>query len=79
MNGLIRKIVAGRDPKKDGMAYYVGMSVGRGNICSIVFDQDSFDMYGVTKYVIYVQEPESQVAWKTIENMPCIIEYDLAF
>ena len=55
MNGLIRKIVAGRDPKKDGMAYYVGMSVGRGNICSIVFDQDSFDMYGVTKYVIYVQ------------------------
>jgi hypothetical protein len=79
MDGLIRKIVAGRDPKTDGMAYSIGMRVGNGSICSILFDQESFDLYGVTKYVIYVQEPEAQVLWKTIENMPCVVEYDLNF
>ena len=29
MEGLIRKIIIGRDPK-DGMAYYVGMKAGSG-------------------------------------------------
>ena len=29
MEGLIRKIIIGTDPK-DGMAYYVGMRAGRG-------------------------------------------------
>jgi len=79
MGGLIRKIVVGRDPKKDGMAYYVGMSVGTGSICSIVFDDFYFHKFGMIRYVIYVQEPENQVAWKSIENMPVVVEYDLNF
>ena len=29
MEGLIRKIVIGKEPK-DGMAYYIGMRAGRG-------------------------------------------------
>ena len=35
MEGLIRKIIIGRDPK-DAMAYYVGMNAGRGKVSAIV-------------------------------------------
>lgn len=79
MSGLIRKIIVGRDPKKDGMAYYVGMPVGKGTICSIVHDDFYFHKFGMIRYVIYVQEPDGQVAWKSIESMPCVLEYDLDF
>jgi hypothetical protein len=79
MSGFIRKIITGRDPKTDGMAYSIGMRVGKGSVCSIVFQENDFDMYGVSRYIVYVQEPDGQVAWKVIENMPCIIEYDLDF
>ena len=37
MEGLIRKIVVGRDPK-DGMAYYVGMRAGAGKVSTIIQD-----------------------------------------
>ncbi len=38
MEGLIRKIVVGRDPK-NGMAYYVGMRAGTGKVSAIVLDE----------------------------------------
>ena len=38
MEGLIRKIVVGRDPK-NGMAYYVGMRAGSGEVSAIVEDE----------------------------------------
>ena len=34
MNGLIRKIVIGKDPK-NGMAYFVGMRAGDKNVSAI--------------------------------------------
>ena len=40
MEGLIRKIVVGRDPK-DAMAYYVGMRAGTGKVsmpCMLEFN-----------------------------------------
>ena len=39
MEGLIRKIVVGRDPK-DAMAYYVGMRAGKGKVSAIVLDHE---------------------------------------
>ena len=40
MDGLIRKIVVGRDPK-NGMAYYIGMRAGHGEISAIVEDEQA--------------------------------------
>ena len=37
MEGLIRKIIIGKDPK-DAMAYYVGMRAGGGEVSTIVLD-----------------------------------------
>ena len=79
MEGLIRKIVVGRDPK-DAMAYYVGMRAGRGNVSAIVLDAEHLHRHGSKRYLVYLQEEDnSQVLWKAIEDAPCIIEFDLNF
>ena len=77
--GLIRKIVIGRDPK-DAMAYYIGMRAGRGEVSAIILDDEHLFRYGSKRYLIYLQEEdESQVLWKAVDNMPCMIEFDLNF
>ena len=78
MNGLIRKIVIGRDPK-DAMAYYVGMRAGNGKVCAIVHDDEHLHRYSRTRYLVYMEEDGSQVLWKAIDNAPCIIEFDCNF
>lgn len=79
MEGLIRKIVVGRDPK-DAMAYYVGMRAGKGKVSAIVLDHEHLHRHGSKRYLVYLQEEDdSQVLWKSIDNMPCMIEFDLNF
>tara|TARA_R110002096_G_scaffold7641_2_gene32969 strand:- start:347 stop:583 length:237 start_codon:yes stop_codon:yes gene_type:complete len=78
MEGLIRKIIIGRDPK-DAMAYYVGMRAGSGEVSTIVLDSRHLHKYGKVRYFVYIQTDEGQVLWKSVEDMPCILEFDLNF
>ena len=79
MEGLIRKIIIGEDPK-NAMAYYVGMRAGRGEVSTIVLDEKHLYKYGKQRYLVYMQnEDDSQVIWKSVDSMPCIIEYDCNF
>jgi|TARA_R100001224_G_scaffold48235_1_gene27868 hypothetical protein len=79
MEGLIRKIIIGEDPK-NAMAYYVGMRAGRGEVSTIVLDEKHLYKYGKQRYLVYMQnEDDSQVLWKSVDSMPCIIEYDCNF
>jgi len=79
MEGLIRKIIIGEDPK-NAMAYYVGMRAGRGEVSTIVLDEKHLYKYGKQRYLVYMQnEDSSQVLWKSVDSMPCIIEYDCNF
>ena len=78
MDGLIRKIIIGRDPK-DAMAYYVGMRAGAGNVSAIVLDDEHLYKYGKKRYLVYLSQENSQVLWKSVDDMPCIIEYDCNF
>lgn len=78
MQGLIRKIVIGRDPK-DAMAYYVGMRAGSGEVSAIVLDDEHLYKYGVKRYLVYIQNDGGQMLWKSVDCMPCILEYDLNF
>jgi len=78
MNGLIRKIIIGRDPK-DAMAYYLGMRAGTGTVSAIVSDDEHQFKYGKTRYLVYLQTEDGQVLWKAIDEMPCIIEFDCNF
>ena len=79
MNGVIRKIVIGRDPK-NAMAYYVGMPLGRdGQVCAIVQDDAHLHRYSKVRYLIYMENKQGQMLWKAVDDMPCIIEYDCNF
>ena len=78
MQGLIRKIIIGKDPK-DAMAYYVGMRAGDGNVSAIVVDDEPLHRYNKKRYLVYLQQQDSQVLWKSVDEMPCIVEYDCKF
>ena len=46
--GLIRKIVVGKEPK-DGMAYYIGMRAGKGEVSAILEDDRHLHKFGKKK------------------------------
>ena len=75
---MIRKIVIGRDPK-DAMAYYVGMRAGSGRVVAITEDDAYLRRYGKKRYLIYIENEEGTMIWKAVDDMPCILEYDLKF
>jgi len=78
MEGLIRKIVVGRDPK-DGMAYFIGMRAGDGKVSAILMDEEFLFRHGKVRYLVYIRNNEGNNLWKSIHEMPCVIEYDLNF
>lgn len=79
MDGIIRKIVIGRDPK-DAMAYFIGMRAGTGEVATIILDDEHLFRYNKKRYLIYLlQKDGTQVLWKSVDDMPCIIEYDCNF
>ena len=76
--GIIRKIVIGRDPK-NAMAYFIGMKAGGRPISYIVPDGEMLHAHHKMRYLIYVEDNGAHALWKVIEDMPCIIEYNLDF
>tara|TARA_S200002703_G_scaffold159027_1_gene171080 strand:- start:421 stop:657 length:237 start_codon:yes stop_codon:yes gene_type:complete len=78
MEGLIRKIVVGKDPK-DGMAYYIGMRAGSGKVSAIIEDESHLNEFGIKRYLVYMETDEETMLWKTVDSMPCLLEYDLDF
>ena len=78
MEGIIRKIIIGQDPK-DAMAYYVGMRAGGGKVSTIILDERHHAHYSKNIYLVYISIDNSQVLWKAIDDMPCIVEFDCNF
>jgi hypothetical protein len=77
MEQPIRKIISGRDPK-NGFAFVVGQAVyGGGTIHAIAVDGRAEQLYGRSRYLIYVENEDGVILWKAIENMPVIVEYDI--
>lgn len=75
---MIRKIVIGRDPK-DAMAYFVGMRAGAGKVSAIVEDEAHLHRHSKKRYLIYIENDEGTLLWKAIDDMPCIVEFDIRF
>ena len=78
MEGLIRKIIVGKDPK-NGMAYYTGMREGDGKVSAILEDERTLVKFGKKRYLVYIENEEGTVLWKAIDEMPCMLEFDLNF
>lgn len=75
---MIRKIIIGRDPK-DAMAYFVGMRAGTGKVSAIIEDEAHLYKYNKKRYLVYIENEEGTVLWKAIDDMPCIVEFDIKF
>jgi len=78
MDGLIRKLVIGKDPK-NGMAYFLGMKAGGGKVSAIIQDDSYLHKHSKCRYLVYVEREEGTDLWKAIDDMPCLIEFDLDF
>ena len=78
MEGLIRKIVVGKEPK-NGMAYYVGMRARTGEVSAIVVDDRHLHKFAKQRYLIYIENEDGVSLWKAIDEMPCMLEFDLNF
>jgi len=78
MEGLIRKIIIGNNPK-DAMAYFVGMRAGANKVSAILLDEQHLFKFGKKRYLVYIEDTSNTLLWKSIDDMPCIIEYNLDF
>lgn len=82
----IRKISVGKGFPNDVIHYVVGQGYVIPNlegesidyiITSITRDIEYTQLTGSSTYNIYVNDGEETFLWKTIENMPVKVEYDL--
>jgi len=78
MEGLIRKIIIGTDPK-NGLAYFLGMNAGSGKVNAIVLDEKHLHRYSIKRYLVYIEKGDDIMLWKCVDEMPCLIEFDLNF
>jgi hypothetical protein len=78
MEGIIRKIIVGPNPK-DAMAYYIGMRAGVSTVCAIILDDQFLHRYGRSRYLIYIEDRDNQTLWKAIDGLPCMLEFDCNF
>ena len=76
---LIRKISVGQNPN-DAMAYFVGQKTGDSVVDSIIQDERALALHGIRRYLVYIYNSEKgTMLWKTIDEMPCLIEHDCDF
>jgi len=62
------------------MAYYIGQRAGESVIDSIVLDDKYLIKYNRVQYLIYIKHPRDGVMlWKSVMDMPVLIEYDCDF
>ncbi len=73
--GLIRKIIIGRDPK-DAMAYYIGMRAGDGKVSAILDDERAFVKYNTRRYLVYIENDERTLLMKAIAHIPTMPAFD---
>jgi hypothetical protein len=61
------------------MAYYTGMRAGDGKVSAILEDERTLVKFGKKRYLVYIENEEGTVLWKAIDEMPCMLEFDLNF
>jgi hypothetical protein len=82
MNGEIRKISVGKDYPDGVLHYQVGKIINLvGNpykITDILLDSNFLEE-GKVVYNIYIADHKGKVMWKTIYEVPTVIEYNINF
>ena len=61
------------------MAYYIGMRAGAGKVSAILEDERAFVKFNKRRYLVYIETDEGTLLWKAVDDVPCILEFDLNF
>ena len=75
--GYVRKIVIGKTRRT--VWHTMSARAGEGKVSAIVLDTEFLHKFGRVRYLIYVNTDEETALWKSVNEMPTIIEYDLNF
>jgi hypothetical protein len=82
MKGQIRKISVGKDYPDGVLHYQVGKTINLISnpyvITDILIDEDLL-IQGKTVYNIYIANDKGKVLWKTIVDVPVVIENNINF
>lgn len=82
MNGEIRKISVGKDYPDGVLHYQVGKVINLAGkpyeVTNIMVNKDLLDK-GKAVYNIYIANENGKVLWKTIVDVPVVIEYNINF
>lgn len=78
----IRKISVGNGHPDQMMHYQVGKVCNLSNnpytITDIVMDKELISL-GKLAYNVYIADSRGKVLWKTIVDVPCVVEYNINF
>ena len=55
------------------------MRAGDGKVSAILEDERTLVKFGKKRYLVYIENEEGTVLWKAIDEMPCMLEFDLNF
>ena len=55
------------------------MPVGSAKVSFIVLDDEHLHKYNFKRYLIYIEGNEGTMLWKSVDSMPCMVEYDCKF
>jgi len=73
---LLEKSSWGKTPKTP----FVGQKTGDSVVDSIIQDERALALHGIRRYLVYIYNSEKgTMLWKTIDEMPCLIEHDCDF
>lgn len=82
MNGEIRKISVGKDYPDGVLHYQVGKIINLAGkpykVTDILINKDLLEK-GKPVYNIYIADENGKVLWKTIVDVPVVIEYNINF
>lgn len=73
-NQIIRKITCGSDPL-NAMVFVLG----KNNVVCIEYDDRCFHKTNKDRFHVYIEKNSETFLWKTITDLPTIIEYDCNF
>lgn len=82
LDGKIRKIIIGTNPRSDALVYEIGKRHLVGDyeifITDIVRDENNYYYFGNLRYIVFASKEkdnsEKSFVWKTLENIPLIVE-----
>lgn len=75
--GVIHSLAIGAD-WKNAFTLTVGKVVNGLTISTIVRDENNFYFFGNVRYVVYVKNKDGvECIWRTYENMPAAVTYEI--